>query len=640
MRKLFVSLVLVVGLVVGGCDPAEEGPGAGIQLIGLVTEDSCDELLGWFQKEASAQVDQFAGYWRGGDMPAAGVAIEDGRADATAGAESAAAAPSSAERVAGDDYSTTNVQEAGVDEPDVVKTDGKRLVAVAGAHLRFVDVTGAAPALRASLPLAGVQQVFLTGDRVLAFGSEWTAYPMAMADRASARGIASPVPGDHAPKTRVTVIDIADLARPNVVATLDLEGSYVSARLVDGVARLVLRSTPAGALEAFTYPRFPGAEEQQRAIDANREAIESSTLDDWLPSYVYAEPGNRDAKVEGRQAECAQVHHPRDFTGMSMVSVIPIDPQDPRPGNAAVVAGAGETVYASTDRLWVSSSRWWAGGEPETGEAAAEVTTELHAFDITDKVTTRYAGSGSILGTLLNQFSLSEHKGVLRVASTRQDMRTGQTESQVVALRFDGSELKQIGSLGGLGKTERIYAVRFLGDLGYVVTFRQTDPLYVIDLSNPEQPALKGELKIPGYSAYLHPIGDGRLLGIGQNATDQGRRLGAQLSLFDVRDPANPRQLATHDLSSYSSMAEYDHHAFLWWAKKSLAVVPVEGMRRGAVGVAVDGDGLVERGGLEHPTGMPIARSLVVGDSLLTMSDSGLLTSDLDRLSTRSWLPF
>jgi Beta propeller domain len=138
----------------------------------------------------------------------------------------------------------------------------------------------------------------------------------------------------------------------------------------------------------------------------------------------------------------------------------------------------------------------------------------------------------------------------------------------------DGA-LRQIGQVGGLGQGERIFAVRFIGPAGYVVTFRQVDPLYVVDLERPAQPVVRGELKIRGYSAYLHPVGPGLLLGVGQDATDAGAQLGTQLSLFDVSDPSNPRRLHQAAVAGASSQAEFDHHAFLWWAPRDLAVVPL-----------------------------------------------------------------
>ena len=146
----------------------------------------------------------------------------------------------------------------------------------------------------------------------------------------------------------------------------------------------------------------------------------------------------------------------------------------------------------------------------------------------------------------------------------------------MTVLETSGAALSQLGRVGGLGKGERIYAVRFVGDKGYVVTFRQVDPLYTLDLSDKRAPKVLGELKILGYSAYLHPVSDDLLLGVGQDATEQGRRLGTQLSLFDVSDLRNPKRLAQSSLGANSSTtAEFDPHAFLFWKPASLAVIPL-----------------------------------------------------------------
>ena len=126
--------------------------------------------------------------------------------------------------------------------------------------------------------------------------------------------------------------------------------------------------------------------------------------------------------------------------------------------------------------------------------------------------------------------------------------------------------LEVVGAVGGLGKGERIFSVRFIGEVGYVVTFRQTDPLYTLNLADPTNPIVEGELKILGYSAYLHPLGDGLILGVGQDATEEGRTLGAQLSVFDVADPGNPKRVHQYTMPGASSDVEFDHRAFLYWS--------------------------------------------------------------------------
>ena len=176
----------------------------------------------------------------------------------------------------------------------------------------------------------------------------------------------------------------------------------------------------------------------------------------------------------------------------------------------------------------------------------------------------------------------------------------------MTTLAEQGGYLVPRGTVDGLGKGERIYAVRFMGDAGYVVTFRETDPLYTLDLSDPDAPRVRGELKIPGYSAYLHPVGDGLLLGIGQDADEEtGRVQGLQISLFDVSDLARPARLQQRRLGDRfsSSAVEWNHHAFLWWPATKLAMLPVdsEGFA-GVAGFTVDrAGGIAELGRISHP---------------------------------------
>ena len=617
--------------------------------------DACEDLLSYLRTEGAKAVGPYGFQGSGvmydeflavrGPVPTT-AAVAAGRASGAE--ESDVAADSSpglattggeAPPVAGTDHSSTNVQEAGVDEPDVVKTDGRRLVAIAGGQLRFVDLSGPEPRLAATLRVGaeGYLQggLFLTGDRVLVLRPAMPSYtggprpaPMPTERGIAASDIAMPPVAGPA-RTAVTVVDLSDLAAPKVVSELTIDGDLVASRLVDGVARLVLRSGPPDL--PFLYPSGSEASVQV-ATDANKKVVAESTLDQWLPTF------EQDGEPPRRLADCGDVSRPKEFSGLGALSVVTIDALDPRPGPAASVLGAGELVYASANHLYVTTSAWRTGDCPPNADCMSTTTTDVHKFDIEDEVRTTYEASGRITGRLLNQFSMSEHEGDLRLASTDDTTQ----ESAVTVLRQKEGVLEQIGAVGGLGKTERIYAVRFLGDRGYVVTFRQTDPLYVVDLADPTEPAVAGELKIPGYSAYLHPIGEHRLLGFGQDATEQGRVQGTQLSLFDVSDPAAPKRLANATLPFSSSEAEYDHHAFLWWAKTRLAMVPLQSYRdgtSGAVGFTVSDDAVSELGRVEQRDRQPIRRSIVVGDRVLTLSETGLQGNDVTTLAERSWLP-
>jgi uncharacterized secreted protein with C-terminal beta-propeller domain len=285
---------------------------------------------------------------------------------------------------------------------------------------------------------------------------------------------------------------------------------------------------------------------------------------------------------------------------------------------------------------------------------SSTVTTEIHGFDISSPSATSYVGSGEVEGYILNQFALSEHEGKLRVATTDTPQWWGtqpQGQSQSFVTVLDAGSLGEVGRVGGLGAGQQIYAVRFIGDVGYVVTFRRVGPLYTIDHSTPSKPRVAGELEIEGYSAYLHPVGKDLLLGVGQDAGSDGRVRGTQVSLFDVSDPAKPARVAARALSDGSSSdVEFDHRAFLWWGAKDLAVVPVsaygDGSRApflGAIGFGVTRAAITERGRIQHPDAQvpaQVTRSMVVGNRLFTLSDRGLLASDLETLQPGPWLPF
>jgi hypothetical protein len=544
--------------------------------------------------------------------------------------------------------SQTNVQEAGVDEPDRLKAAGGIVYTAAGGRLHVVDAGSSPPRVLASLKLPGFQQqLLLHGSRLLViaplgfYGSD---VPIPVAAQV---GVA-PVP-QWLGRTRLLEVDVADPGAPRVLRTLDVEGSYVSARLTGETARVVVQTDPRG----LEQPQLRRATTVGQLRRRWRRSVRRTRTASWLPSSVVT---NRRTGRKHRRAlvRCRQVRRTKTFTGLGTLTVLTLDMSGSRPMLPAVDADAlmtsGERVYASEDRLYVASERWL-GSDPTRAEVLDDAATGLHAFDTTTAKQTAYVGSGEVPGYLLNQWSLSEHEGVLRAATTSMPpwQSRARSESAVRTLTERDGRLVEIGRVGGLGRGERIYAVRFMGPIGFVVTFRQVDPLHTLDLSDPRAPKVVGELKVPGYSAYLHPLGDGLLLGVGQDANEEGMTTGVQLSLFDVADLRNPFRLAQHGLGegSYSEV-EDDHHAFLWWAPERLAVIPVyrygDGPDfAGAIAFRVDrAGGIQEVGRLEDPRGgtFEFARSLVVGDRLLLVSSEGVLSTPLAAPGAGDYVPF
>ncbi len=617
---LLATLAVLVAAALGATSESSAAPKA----PRLVAFGTCGQLLGHVKSQAGRFVGPYGFGARGG--------IELGAPAAPA----RAAAPQE-----GVDYSGTNVQEEGVDEPDLVKTNGETLFSVAKGWLNSVDVRERRPRLLDSLKLQEglTHELLLHGDRllVLSRGGFWIEPLPALAAR-----IMQPAPAQSV----LAEIDVSNPKRLRLVRTLTLDGSYVAARLVGGKVRIVAASQVPVKLP-FVRPKGSTAQAAAEATKRNRTVIASSRVTAWLPSYRVKRPGRPATKARAL-VQCRHVKRPAAFSGLGMLTVLTVDlAKGLEPTDSLAVMTDGRIVYASPESLYVATERWDQRPSPDAPTQERNgVTTAIHKFDISSPLRTQYRGSGTVSGNLLSQWSLSEHRGVLRVVSTETPAWWGagrESESFLTTLRAKDGALVQAGRIGELGKGERVYAVRFVGDVGYVVTFRQIDPLYTVDLSVPERPRVLGELKIPGYSAYLHPIGEDLLLGIGQDADEQGRPLGTQLSVFDVSNLRRPTRLHTAALGPGWSEAESNHHAFLFWPRTGLVVIPFE---QRALGFRVGRTrGIDAAGRIEHEAGKlgftpGVRRSLVVGPSVLTVSDAGVKSSSLTTLAEQGWAAF
>jgi hypothetical protein len=530
-----------------------------------------------------------------------------------------------------------------VDEADLVENDGHYVYSVVDGRLRIIDVAQAVQVANVELP-NGSSEIVLSGDRLVVVTSGYQTF----GDVAPARYTIMPV---NSGPTVVSVFDVSDPANPTLSGRTDLEGTSLAVRASDGVLRVVLR-TGLGSQLPFVTPTAATERSEAKALAVNKQAIAESTIADWLPRS-YQETADGTATDPAAALDCNKVGRPDvDDAGWGMTWVASVDLSgEPKAVGSAGVVADGSTVYASTDTLYVATPRVPAPIDGDVQKVRSDPpSTLVHAFALSG-TSADYQASGEVAGWLLNQFSMSALDGTLRVATTEDTNEFGSASSSSVRiLQREGDKLVESGAVTGLGKGERIFGVRFIGSLAYVVTFRQTDPLYVIDLHDVTHPALVGELKIPGYSSYLHPIDDGFLLGIGQAASDNGMAQGTKLSLFDVRDPSAPAQLATLELGNGGgSLAEYDHHAFLWYAATRQVVVPVQdfsqmGEYKASVRVvSVGADALTAQGDVSVDGGnygMPTMRSLVVGGELVTVNQAGIQVSSLDTLETRATVTF
>src|SRR3954452_16361607 len=595
----------------------------------------CPDLLAYMQDEASKRVTAWGlngGPW-GRYSP--GMPLASAAAGAAPMVVEDSAASGQATAPAGPDFSGTNTQEVGVDEGDIVETDGTHVFVASQDGVRIVDVASAQVIATLEVP-QGSQQLLLDGTRLLVATQPYTGVD-----------------------TVVSLYDVGDASTPSLLRRSHLEGYLTAARSIDGTARLVV-TTSLGARLPFVRPDEFGLDED-RALQRNKDIISQSRVDDWMPrSFVESADGSFGDMAT--TLDCAAVAAPSEFSGLGISWIASMDMRgDGSPIGSAGIVSDGGTVYASPTSIYLATMSWdWYQPTADVPPNPKQPPTLIHKFSLGANGTASYIASGEVPGQLLNQFSMSELDGDLRIATTSSDW-SGQTppSSAVRVLRADGNELKQIGMVDGLGDGEQIYAVRFLGTQGYVVTFRQTDPLYVIDLSDPTTPVVTGQLKIPGYSAYLHPVGDGLLLGVGQDASEEGRVQGTQLSLFDVHDPANPQRLATLPIGG-SSEAEWDHHAFLYWPEDGTIVLPVSpgwnncgpavdciagsltNPTGGVVVAQLQGTTLVGRGTISASSNNgngcwnPLQRSLALGTELVTVGMNEMQFTDRASLETRN----
>lgn len=479
-------------------------------------------------------------------------------------------------------FTTTNLQEFGVDESDVVKTDGEYFYMLVGSELRIVkayppeelaevaalDLNGS-PYSNATLYLRGERVIAVSQPKQVFFDDVVILEDALRGNIGDARDDSSQSePSSLSPlqaidqfglyydhqKTVVTIVDVQNPGEPAIEAEWTFDGIYVDSRMVDGVLHLILNQAP--------YIPFE--------LDLSSVTVED--IAKFIPTYdATTADGSEDS---GLLVRWDDFYRPIDPDGHNITTVISLDTDDLTQAfsSVAVMANPG-TIYASTAALYLTDPVYDYFGEYRE-------TLDIHKFALAEGGA-EYVASGSVEGRLLNQFSLGEYEDHLRVATTTGrpwawDQQT--SKNHVFVLAQNGDSLEVTGSIQNLAPGEQIQSARFMQERCFLVTFRQVDPLFTIDLSNPFAPVVRGKLKVPGFSEYIHPLDDDHLLTLGKAATDEGVVLGLQLSIFDVSDFSNPQLLASHSIGgpgTYSE-AEHNHKAFTFYPQENLLAIPVD----------------------------------------------------------------
>lgn len=573
---------------------------------------SYDELKDYLNERESANF-----YWW--DMPFASrglgvdvMIMEDGAVTLTGDGFSAA---NEAQPAGGAlDYSGTNIQVEGVDEADIVKTDGKYIYCAKGTE---VIITQAYPVSEAKIisrinMTHKVQDLYVNSDRLVVFTSH---YP----DHFYSYEYA---PTNNEYRSILSIYDISDRSSPEEVREINMDGTYLNSRLIDNYLYFIITNP------AYIY-------EDDVPLPSILEGDTWSTIDAdciWYPNNT------------------------RGWMSYHTIASIDVQEEDDKLTTETFLLDEGSSIYVSPTNMYLTSEGWWR-------------ETRITKIGI-EEGAIKFKANGTVPGYVLNQYSMDEKDGFFRIATT--GTNDGRREgNNVFVMDLD---LEIVGSVEGLAKGEQIYSTRFMGDRCYLVTFKITDPLFTIDLSDPQNPEVLGALKIPGFSTYLHPYDENILIGIGKETVesktgDFAWEQGVKISLFDVSDVTDPKELAKLEVGDRGteSNALFDPHAFLFSKSRNLLVLPIleaqidetdyvddevpldwygEYVNQGAYVFDISENGIELRGTISHiddpdeylmsgywfESNLQVHRSLYIEDNLYTLSDGMIKVNNIQSL--------
>lgn len=541
----------------------------------------------------------------------------------------------------GGNYSSTNNQVEGVDEADLVKTDGSYIYSISDSRVLITDaqdpddLTAAAELLLE--PEMYARQLFLSGDTLVVMGSQYGIAPM---DGKVRREMAPPIS-----MTSVFFYDISDPSDPEFLRKVGTEGDLNGARLTDGILYYV----------SNVYPDIWMMDEEDVEL---RPRIFDSKGGKEFSTLPYDRISILPGTMEG---------------SYSIVSAI--DLADPEENELATKGflGGSEQLYMTKESLYLTASAYVPMGEQETdGNSSMDIwipqlaNTEIFKFAL-DGIDVSFLASSEVKGALLNQFSMDEYNGYFRIVTTEGLAWDEASPSKNHLFILDGG-MQQVGAVEDLAKGERIYSARFMGDKAYMVTFKETDPLFVIDVAVPSSPKVLGELKIPGFSNYLHPLGEDHLIGFGSDtklaASKEGEARvvtgGMKISLFDVSDFENPIERDTEIIGGQgtNSALQYDHKALFTHQEKNLFGFPVslyqetngeyiEFEGEGAMVYTITPEGIEEAANLIKESSAQyedwntsIQRLIYIDDTLFTIANSEIKSYDLNTFEIRDSLEY
>ncbi|GEM_PF-2535581 len=458
----------------------------------------------------------------------------------------------------GGDYSRTNVQVDGVDEADIVKTNGDYIFIAKGNGIRVVKAVPSLAMEERSLLVGSddqfyVQELYVSATRLVAIGQSMLPLRILKGDM---------YPYQTKQLSKMYIYDITDPLQIREMRHVAFEGMYQTSRKIGDVVYMVMQNST----WSWGVPRTDG---------------------ELVPIMMDSQNNNQAEHV----VPCSAISYMPDVQQTSFLVVAGIQTESVTDSiQKQVILGSAEQVYASKDNLYVTTIQndMPIGIFNERFAPNIDEKTNIYKFAL-QQGTVSFVGQGQVPGHVLNQFSMDENKGNFRIATTKGWMWGETQEKPKNNVYVLDASLNTVGKLEGLAPGEQIYSVRFMGDRGYLVTFKNVDPLFVLDLADPTNPKVLGQLKIPGYSQYLHPYDENHLIGFGKDAIDVtpddtfwrsvdfAWYQGIKIALFDVTDVAHPKEMHKVIIGDRGtdSPLMYDHKALLFDKEKNIFAFPI-----------------------------------------------------------------
>ena len=521
-----------------------------------------------------------------------------------------------------EDFSKTNVQVEGVDEADIVKTDGNFIYYLTNSALTITDVNNVKLVSKVEFDNKEFepQEIFLKDNKIVIIGIT--------NHETEEKNIANTecyYPTNET-YTVAKIYNIDDRENPKLERTVEIEGYYLSSRMIGDNVYLISNKY----IYAYLCKDY-----KQSQLDE----------EEFKPQYIDTATGE---EIKSIGFDC--IYYIPEFEDTNYLNIAAFNITNNEPANITSYLGGGSQVYSSATNLYITRTKY-------NYDDGSEINTEIYKFNLKDATCT-FSKTGKVPGSVLNQFSMDEKDGYFKIATT--DSTSWNSESNTNNLYVLNENLEIVGKVEGLAPGERIYSVRFMGNRAYMVTFVETDPLFVIDLTEPTNPTVLGELKIPGYSTYLHPYDENHLIGFGENTKlvnygygDQVVTDGMKIALFDVTDPNNPTEMYSVNIGEKGTYSEllYNHKALLFSKDKNIIAFPIsitgedyEVTFQGAIvyGLSLE-NGFEEKGRItniendinKYYPRNSIQRIIYINDTLYTLSRNLIKATDMNTMEPK-----